>query len=163
MGRWRGRGTLGFALLAIVALGAAGCGVEEHANEPRPAPSAWVSVVVTDTSVSIQPKQVGVGPEPASQIPQNRDVSQPRTHSDRPLDVVMVAANLTDRGAKLIVRGSGTHVTSGPLVANGNASFDTSLKAGTYTIAAAGIPSAKPTRLTVGNYRTSSENDVLLP
>jgi hypothetical protein len=163
MGRWRGRGTLGCALLAIVALGAAGCGVEEHANDPRPTPSARVSVILTDTSVSVQPKQVGVGPEPASQIPQNRNVSQPRTHSGRPLDVVMVAANLTDKGAKLIVRGPGTHVVSGPVVANGNASLGAQLKAGTYTIAAAGIPGAKPTRLVVGNYRTSSENDVLLP
>jgi hypothetical protein len=163
MGGWRGRGTLGFVLLAIVALGAAGCGVEEHANEPRPTPSARVSVIVTNTSVSVQPKQVGVGPEPASQIPQNRDVSQPRTHSGRPLDLIMVAANLTDNDAKLVIRGSGTRVVSGPLVANANASLEAQLKAGTYTIAAAGIPSAKPTRLTVGNYRTSSSNDVLLP
>ena len=147
MGGWRGRGTLGCALLAIVVLGAAGCGVEEHANNPRPTPSARVSVVVTDTSVSVQPKQIGVGPEPASQIPQNRDISQPRTHSGRPLDVVMVAANLTDKGAKLVVRGPGTRVTSGPLIANGNASLEASLKAGTYTISAAGIPGAKPTRL----------------
>ena len=75
----------------------------------------------------------------------------------------MVAANLTDKGAKLIVRGPGTHVVSGQVVANGNASLEAQLKAGTYTIAAAGIPGAKPTRLVVGNYRTSSENDVLLP
>jgi hypothetical protein len=163
MGGWRGRGTLGCALLAIVALAAAGCGVEEHANDPRPTPSARVSVIVTDNSVSVQPKEIGVGPEPASQIPQNRDVSQPRVPSNRPLDVIMVAANLTDNNAKLVVRGPGTDVTSGPLVANANASLEAPLKAGTYTIRAAGIPRAKPTRLTVGNYRTSSENDVLLP
>jgi hypothetical protein len=163
MGGWRGRGTLGFVLLAIVALGAAGCGVQEHVNEPRPTPSARVSVVVTDTSVSVQPKQVGVGPEHASQIPQNRDVSQPRVHSSRPLDVIIVAANLTDNDAKLVIRGPGTRVVSGPMIANSNGSVEAALRAGTYTIQAAGIPSAKATRLTVGDYRTSSSNDVLLP
>jgi hypothetical protein len=163
MGGWRGRGTLGFVLLAIVALGAAGCGVEEHANEPRPTPSARVSVVVTDTSVSVQPKEVGVGPEHASQIPQNRDVSQPRVHSNRPLDVIMVAANLTDNDAKLVIVGSGADVAPSPLAANSNNSLEAALPAGTYTIRAAGIPGAKPTRLTVGDYRTSSSNDVLLP
>ena len=75
----------------------------------------------------------------------------------------MVAANLTDKGAKLVVRGPGTRVTSGPLIANGNASLEASLKAGTYTISAAGIPGAKPTRLIVGNFRTSSSNNLLLP
>ncbi len=49
------------------------------------------------------------------------------------------------------------------MVANANGSVEAALKAGTYTIQAAGIPSAKPTRLIVGDYRTSSSNDVLLP
>jgi hypothetical protein len=144
-------------------LGAAGCGVEEHVNNPRPSPSARVSVVVTDDSVTVQPKQIAVGPEPAGQIPQNRAVEQPPVRSKTPLDVALVAANLTDTGSKLVVRGRGTRVTSGPLVANGNASLQTSLAAGTYTISAAGLPDAKPGRLLVGSFRTSSENDVLLP
>jgi hypothetical protein len=163
MGRWRGRGTLGCALLAVVVLGGAGCGVEEHVNNPRPSPSARVSVIVTDDSVSVQPKQVGVGPEPSSQIPQNREIEQPRVRSQRPLDVTMVAANLTDTGSKLVVQGPDTDVTSGPLVANGNASLQTSLPAGAYTIRAAGLPGAKPAHLLVGSYRVSSENDLLLP
>ncbi len=163
MGRWRGRGTLGCALLAAVALGAAGCGVEEHANEPRPGPPSRVSVVVTEDSVSVQPTRIAVGPEPASQIPQNREVGQPRVRSKAPLDLALVAANLTDTSSKLVVRGRGTEVTSGPLVANGNASLQTALPAGLYTISAAGLPGAEPAHLLVGTYRTSSENDLLLP
>ena len=75
----------------------------------------------------------------------------------------MVAANLTDKDAKLVIRGPGTRIVSGPMIANANGSVEAALKAGTYTIQAAGIPSAKPTRLIVGDYRTSSSNDVLLP
>jgi hypothetical protein len=41
--------------------------------------------------------------------------------------------------------------------------MQTSLRPGTYTISAAGFPGTKPARLTVGSYRASSENDVLLP
>jgi hypothetical protein len=144
-------------------LGAAGCGVEEHPNVQRPSPSARVSVIVTDDSVSIQPRQIGVGPEPGSQLPQNRGAGQPPLRQRRPLDVVLVAANLTEDDSKLVVRGPGTEVTSGPLVANANASLQTALPAGTYTISAAGVPRARPARLVVGNYRVSSENDVLLP
>ena len=52
---------------------------------------------------------------------------------------------------------------SGPLVANGNGSLLTSLPAGVYRVSAADVPSAKPVRFAVGSYRTSSENDLLLP
>jgi hypothetical protein len=144
-------------------LGAAGCGVEEHPNEQRPSPSARVSVIVDGDGVSVQPTQVGVGPEPSSNLPQNREAAQPPLHEKRPLDIVMVAANLTDSNAKIVVRGPGTEVTSGDLVANGNASLEAGLDAGTYTISAAGVPGAKPARLVVGDYRASSENDVLIP
>jgi len=164
MGPWRGRGTLACALLAILALGAAGCGVEEHPNEQRPTPSARVSVIVTASGVSVQPAQVGVGPEPTTQLPQNRDAKQPRLRRARgPLDVVMVAANLTDRNSELVVRGPGTEDSLENLYANTNGSLETSLRPGTYRITAAGLPKAKPARLTVGSFRASSQNDVLIP
>jgi hypothetical protein len=163
MGGWRGRGTLVCALLGTVALGAAGCGVEEHANEPRTASATRISVSVTEDTVTVQPTRIAVGPEPATQIPQNREVEQPQVRSRRPLDVVLVAANLTDFNSKLVVRGSRTEAISGPLVANGNASLQTALPSGVYRVSAAGLPGAEPAQLVVGTYRTSSENDVLLP
>lgn len=163
MGGWRGRGTLGCALLAIVALAATGCGVQEHPNEQRPSPSARVSVVVTDSGVSVQPKEVGVGPEPKSQLPQNHDAKQPRFHAGGPLDVVMVAANLTDTDSEIVVRGNGTEKSLENLYGNSNGSFEAALRPGTYTISASGIPRAKSARLLIGDYRASSENDVLLP
>jgi len=164
MGGWRGRGTLAWcALLAILVLGAAGCGVQEHPNEQRPSPSTRVSVIVTDSGVSIEPTRVGVGPEPTTQLPQNRAAKQPRLRASRPLDVVMVAANLTNRDSELVVRGPGTEKSMEDLFANSNNSLETSLRPGTYRISAAGLPRAKPAFLTVGSYRASSQNDVLLP
>jgi hypothetical protein len=49
------------------------------------------------------------------------------------------------------------------MVANASGSFQLDLPSGTYTVSAADIPAAKPGKLTVGTYRSSSQNDVLLP
>jgi hypothetical protein len=150
-------------VLGALALLAAGCGVEEHANEPRPQPPTRVSVSVSEDAVTVQPSRIAIGPEPSQQIPQNRNVAQPPIDSDAPLDVVLVAANLTDSNSFLEIRGRGREARSKPLVANGNISVLTALPTGIYAVRAAGIPGARPGRLVVGPFRTSSENDILLP
>jgi hypothetical protein len=161
MGRGRGRLAAGCAL-AVLALVAAGCGAEEHANEPRPQPPTRVSVTITPRAITVQPARIAIGPEPTQQIPQNQHAGQPPVRSKRPLDVVLVTANLTDFDSKLELRGP-RDVSSGPLVANGNGSLQATLPTGVYTVSAADIPRAKPVRFTVGPFRTSSQNDVLLP
>lgn len=166
MGRWRGRRApaCAFGTLAVAAaLTASGCGAEEHANEPRPQPPTRVSVTVGDDAITVQPGRIAIGPEPAQQIPQNVDAGQPQVDSDAPLDIVIVAANLTDTDSKLEVRGRGTEATSQLLAANAAVTMQAQLATGVYTVTAADIPGAKPGRLAVGPYRTSSENDVLLP
>lgn len=110
----------------------------------------------------MQPPRIAFGPEPSQQIPQNQHAGQPQVHSKAPLNVVFVAANLTDSDSKLELHGP-TNATSGPLVANGNGTFQASLPTGAYVVRAAGIAGAKPVRFTVGPYRSSSQNDVLLP
>jgi hypothetical protein len=110
----------------------------------------------------MQPPRIAFGPEPSQQIPQNQHAGQPRIRSNAPLDVVFVAANLTGSDSKLQLRGP-KDATSGPLVANGNGSFQASLPTGAYTVRAAGIPGAKPVSFMIGPYRSSSQNDVLLP
>lgn len=162
MGRWRGRLAPAGALAAL-ALVAAGCGVEEHANEPRPQPPTRVSVAVSEDRVTVQPPRIAVGPEPTRQIPQNRETGQPPVRSNAPLDVVLVAANLTDVDSRLEVRGNGKDASSARLLANGGVTLQTALPTGVYTVRAADVRGAKPGRLTVGPYRTSSENDLLLP
>jgi len=149
-------------IVAVLALASAGCGAEENPNEARSQPPTRVSVSITPRSITVQPPRIAVGPEPTQQIPQNQHAGQPPVRSDAPLEVVFVTANLTDFDSRLEVRGP-KDATSGPLIANGNGSFLTALPAGVYTIGAADVPGAKPVRFAVGRYRTSSQNDVLLP
>ena len=162
MGRGRGRVAIGFVLSGL-ALSAAGCGTEETANDPRPQPPTRVSVTITPKAIAVQPQQIAIGAEPTQQIPQNQHVRQPPIRSKAPVDVVFVAANLTDFDSKLEVRGAEQDAHSELLVANGNVSLLTSLPTGVYTVSAADIPAAKPAHLTVGPYRTSSQNNVLQP
>lgn len=162
MGRGRSRIAATALALAGLALAAIGCGTEEHANLPRSQPPTRISVTVTPKQVTVQPARIAIGPEPSQQIPQNQHAGQPQTDSRAPLDVVFVAANLTGYDSHLEIRGRKS-ATSGLLVANGNGSMLTALPTGVYRIGAADIPGAKPARLTVGPYRTSSQNDVLLP
>jgi hypothetical protein len=151
------------ALAAALVLAAAGCGAERHVNEPRPQPPTRVSVAIAKDAITVQPRRIAFGAEPTQQIPQNQHASQPVVRSRAPLDVVLVAANLTSVDSRLELRGNGHDSSSGDLVAGGNGSFQVSLPAGTYRLSAADLPSAKPATLVVGPYRSSSENDLLLP
>jgi hypothetical protein len=159
-----GRGRAFAAGCVVVALGAlaAGCGSEEHPNEPRPQPPTRVSVTVTPKAITVQPPRIAMKSEPSQQIPQNQHAPQPQVRSKAPVDVVFVTANLTNFDSKLEVRGPKS-AKSGALVANGNNSLLAELPTGVYEVSAADIPSAKPVRFTVGPYRSSSENDLLLP
>jgi hypothetical protein len=162
MGRGRGRFVALGCVLGALALTAVGCGTQEHANEARPQPPTRVSVTITPRAITVQPPRIAVGPEPTQQIPQNQHAGQPPVRSKAPVNIVFVTANLTDFDSKLEVRGI-KRATSGPLVANGNGSLLTALPTGIYQVNAADIPGAKPARFVVGPYRSSSENDVLLP
>lgn len=161
MGRGRGRVAAG-CVLGALALAASGCGAQEHANEPRPQPPTRVSVTISPNEISVQPRRIAIGPEPTQQIPQNRDAAQPPVRSDAPVDVVFVAANLTDTDSALRIRGP-KNASLSPLVANGNSSLLVSLPTGVYSVSATDVPRAKPVRFGVGSFRSSSENDLLLP
>lgn len=151
------------ACLLAIAVPLAGCGAESHVNDPRPQPPTQVSVAVADDAITVQPPRIAFGPEPTQQIPQNQNVEQPQIRSKAPLNVVLVAANLTDVDSRLELRGAGKDLTSEPLYANSNVSMQAILPAGVYRIVAADLPGAKPATLRVGTFRTSSENDLLLP
>jgi hypothetical protein len=146
-----------------LALLVAGCGASEHVNDPRPQPPTRVSVAIGDGAIAVQPPRIAIGPEPTQQIPQNQHAGQPPVRSEAPLNIVFVAANLTDVDSRLEVRGNGKAFSSEPLYANAGVTLQAILPTGVYRIGAADIPGAKPARLVVGPYRTSSENDVLLP
>ena len=149
-------------LVAATALLAIGCGESRHANEQRPSPSTRVSVTIGPKEVIVQPLRVGTGPERTQQIPQNQNHPQPPLHGDGRLDVIFVTANQTGSDAHLRIRGA-REAESETIYAHSPGSFGIELPRGSYTIAAAGVPGARPAHLTVGRYRASSQNDVLLP
>jgi hypothetical protein len=150
------------ACVAALSVGALGCGAEERPNEQRAAPPTRVSVAISKDTVTVTPARIGEGPEKITLIQQNKKHAQPPIHTNEPLNVVFVAANLTPTESKLEINGP-KEATSGLLAANGNATFQVGLPTGTYTVSAAGIPGLKPAQLVVGSYRASSQNDVLLP
>lgn len=164
MGRWSQSPKALAAGCAIVALGliGTGCGAESHPNEPRRQPPTRVSVTVTPKAITVQPPRIAFGPEPKQQIPQNQHAGQPEVKSKAPVDIVFVTANLTEFDSRLEIRGP-KNAKSDALVANGNNSLLASLPTGEYKVSAADVPSAKPVSFTVGPYRSSSQNDLLLP
>jgi hypothetical protein len=148
---------------ALLSAASAGCGAEERTTEARPQPPTRVSVTVTADRVSVEPRRIALGPEPTQQIPQNAHAGQPPVRSRGPVVVTFVASNLTPVESRLELRGRRRRATSQRLVRNGNVTMQTALPTGVYRLTAAGLPRARPGRLVVGPYRSSSQNDVLLP
>ena len=148
-------------LICAAAL-AGGCGESRHANEQRPNVSTRISVTISPKQVIVQPLEIGVRAEPTQEVPQNEKDPEPPIKTDKPLDVTMVVANQTPVDAKLKIRGAEEEETE-TVFARSPGSFQVDLPAGSYTITAVGLPKARPAHLTVGRYRASSQNDVLLP
>ena len=141
----------------------AGCGESRHANEQRPNVSTRISVTISPKEVIVQPLEIGVRAEPTQEAPQNEKDPEPPIKTDKPLDVTIVTANQTPTDAKLMIRGAGMEKETETVFARSPGSFPVELEAGSYTITAVGLPDAKSAHLTVGKYRASSQNDVLLP
>jgi hypothetical protein len=160
----RGRArAAGVGVAVACAIAVVGCGASTHPNEPRPAVSTRLSVVIQPHQVIVQLPSVAHGPEPSQQIPQNQGQSQPPIKGDdKPLDVTVVAANQTGEDAHIVIRGA-KEVKSGPVYARSPATFQTALPAGNYTVVADDIPGARPAHFSVGSYRASSQNELLLP
>jgi len=140
-----------------------GCGESRHDNEQRPQVSTRVSVTINPSEVIVQPVKIGMGREKFQEIPQNQNDPEPPLKARQELlDVTFVAANQTPRNAKLRIRGE-KNAESTTLFARSPGTYQVNLPAGSYTISAVGLPEARPARLTVGSFRASSQNDVLLP
>lgn len=161
MGLGRVRAT---GLAAVVAAAALliGCGESRHANEQRPQVSTRVSVTINPNEVIVQPTKIAFGPEKNQQIPQNQGDAQPPIKTRKSLDVTLVTANQTPKDTQLKIRGE-KEAESATIYARSPGTFGVELPTGSYTITAVGMPEARPAHLTVGSYRASSQNDVLLP
>jgi len=154
------------ALAVAAVLGAAllvGCGESRHGNEQRPNVATRVSVTISPKALIVQPTKVGLEAERTQEIPQNEDHAEPPIKTKKPLELTIVAANQTATDTELKITGSGKEAESDTVFAHSPGTFGFELPAGSYTISAVEMPEARPAHLTVGSYRASSQNDVLLP
>lgn len=160
MGPGRARALAGVAVVGAVLI--AGCGESRHPNEQRPQVSRRVSVTISPKQLIVQPTKIGVEAEETQEIPQNEGHPAPPIKTSAPLNLRIVAANQTSTDTKLKISGR-KGGESDTIFAHSPGSFGLSLPAGNYTISAVNMPEAQPAHLTVGSYRESSQNDVLLP
>jgi hypothetical protein len=150
-------------VVGVLALAAAGCGAQTHPNDPRPQVSLHVSVTIGPRGVKVQPGEIAANAARTQQIPQNMNHQQPSIQgAEGPISVTLVAANQTGSDAQLKLRGP-KEASSGTIYAHSPGTMQADLPSGTYTVAASGVPGARPGKLVVGSFHASSENDVLLP
>ncbi len=161
VGRGRAKAAAIAALIGTTAL-LLGCGESRHANEQRPSGSTRVSVTINEKEVIVQPTEIAQRAEPTQEIPQNQNHPEPPIETGKPLNVTFVAANQTAIDTQLKIRGA-KEAESETVFARSPGTFHIDLPAGSYTVSVAGMPEARPGHLTVGRYRASSQNDVLLP
>ena len=152
-----GGGALAALILALIG---AGCGAESHPNEPRPAVPIRVSVTIGENGIVVNPSTIAMGPEKHQQLPQNQNQPQPQIKAQAPVAVVFVTANQTAKAEKVVVKGPKS-ASSPQISPRSPRTFSAELPAGNYTISAGAH--GTPATLKVGPYRTSSQNDLLLP
>jgi hypothetical protein len=158
MARGRGKSAIACLLGAIVAgTLLAGCGAEEHENEPRPAIATQITMGISRDKVSLSPVRVGVVPPRLLEQALQEGVKQ-----NTPLLVWITIANLTNFNSHIEITGPSDKIS--PLVvANGTASFKAFLPTGDYLVSAADVPGAIAARLNVGPDRTSSADNLGIP
>ena len=139
------RGPLyGTAFLALIAIGATGCGSgSKFENNPRPPAPVQLTGVITDKGVTISPNKVGGGP------------------------VRLIISNQTQDAHTVTLDGGNTTDTVGPINPLDTATLQQTLVQGSYRVKAGSSKAVqkelKPGRLKVGPPRKSSSSQVLLP
>ena len=126
-------------VLAAIALTAAGCGSEDHPNDPRPAPPIEVTARIDDDNVQVSPNEFGAGL------------------------VVFTISNQSEAPAELTIDGP-VAATSQTLEAGAvSDDFKVELQEGTYEVNGGPESQAKTQELVVGPERPSGQNELLLP
>lgn len=117
---------------------AAGCGAEDHANEPRPASPIEVTAKVDEERIDVSPDEFGAGL------------------------VVMTISNQSEDPVQIGVEGPTAGESSG-IEPGSVGSFKFNFEQGDYEVSPGEDSGARPALLTVGPQRASSQNELLLP
>jgi hypothetical protein len=125
--------------LAAIAVTAAGCGSDDHPNDPRPAKPVEVTARVDNDVVEVSPDEFGAGL------------------------VVFTISNQSDGAAALTL--DGPVAASSQTLEPGAVSddFKVDLQEGTYEVTGGDESQAKPQELVVGPPRPSAQDELLLP
>ena len=127
------------ASLTALATGViAGCGAEDHANDPRPPSPVEVTAKVDDENVDVSPNEFGAGL------------------------VVMTISNQSEDPVQLGVEGP-TAGEAGSIEPGSVGNFKFDFQQGDYEVSPGEDSNARPAVLTVGPERASSQNELLLP
>jgi hypothetical protein len=139
MRRIRPRHALLPAGLAVLGLAAAGCGSEDHPNEPRPPKPIEITARVDDEVVDVSPAEFGAGL------------------------AVFTISNQSDEAVALTLDGP-VAATSQPIEPGSvTDDFKVDLQEGDYEVTGGLESKAKPTELVVGPERPSAQDELLLP
>ena len=122
-------------MLAVLAV--AGCGAEDHPNDPRPPSPVELSALINDGKVTLAPSKTGAG-----------------------LAVITVSNQSSD-DVQLDFSGPSNGSTS-EIAAGGVGTVQLQLKEGDYTVEPS-VSSISSGKLEVGAERPSAQNDLLLP
>lgn len=122
----------------VLVTGAAACGEEDFANEPRPPAPIEVTAAIDDRSVSVSPREFGAGL------------------------VTITISNQTAEPVRLVLEGPSDE-SSDEIVPGGTGSIKADLAEGEYEASAGDDLDIRPQTITVGPERESSQNDLLLP
>lgn len=131
------RGRCAAAGLVVAVFFVAGCGAEDHPNEPRPPVPVELSAKVDNRKVVVVPDRVGAGLATV-------------TISNQSADDVEVAFNGPSNGS------------TDPIPAGGVGSLQLELETGEYSIES-NVPTISSSTMTVGAPRPSAQNELLLP
>jgi hypothetical protein len=125
--------------LAAIGLTAAGCGSDDHPNEPRPAKPIEVTARVDNDVVDVSPSEFGAGL------------------------TVFTISNQSDEAVALTLDGpvAATSQTLEPSAVSDD--FKVDLQEGTYEVTGGLESRAKPQELLVGPARPSAQDELLLP
>jgi hypothetical protein len=126
------------SVTALAAGLAAGCGAEDHANDPRIPSPVEVTAKVDDENVDVSPDEVGAGL------------------------VVMTISNQSADPVQIGVDGPTAGESTG-IEPGGVGSFKFNFEEGDYEVSPGKESRARPAQLTVGPERASSQNELLLP
>lgn len=125
--------------LAALGLAVAGCGSNDHPNDPRPPKPLEITARVDDEVVDVSPNEFGAGL------------------------VVFTVSNQSDGVVELTLDGP-VAATSQPIEPGSvTDDFKVNLQEGDYEVTGGTESDAKATQLVIGPERPSAQDDLLLP